>query len=210
MRFWERVGIAVMGAWLLFALHEGINALVRAHNWQPMTISDWGTWIGSIGTVATLIGTIVLATADKREAKKQAADRAVVAAAALAPRLQIVGDALQTSVETFIDFTFDLPAVTFRVHADLIEKTGDWNDDEILPLIVLPDHVCARLAGIRPVLREVIADMRDMSDSYPYSWVQATREKRRGEIIASLVTCRDTIQFAVDQCKRTVQVSVRA
>jgi hypothetical protein len=26
--------------------------LIKAHNWQPMTISDRGTWVGSVGTVA--------------------------------------------------------------------------------------------------------------------------------------------------------------
>jgi hypothetical protein len=66
MKNFERAAIAIMSAWCIFAVHEGVNSLVRAHNWQPMTISDWGTWVGSIGTVATLIGTIYLATNETR------------------------------------------------------------------------------------------------------------------------------------------------
>jgi hypothetical protein len=210
MKVIDRLLIGVLVCFGLFAVHQLVGGFVSVHKWPQLNASDWGTWTGSIGTLLTWIWTIRLATADKRDAKKQASDRAVVAAAALVPRLQIIAATLQNAVETILDFTNEIPAVAYRVHADQIAKVGNWSDEEILPLIVLPGHVCARLAGVRPVLLEAIAELREIHDTYPYSWVQEELGKRRGAIVASLVTSRDTVQFAVEECLRTVQAAVRA
>lgn len=205
MKNWERFGIAIMSAWGLFAVHQGVNALVRAHNWQPMSISDWGTWVGSIGTVATLAGTIWLATADRREARKQANDRAIVAAAALGPRLQLIAGALDKSIQHFLDDPTAKQATDYKVYADLIEQAGTWTDEEILPLIVLPNHVCTRLAGIRPIKENVIKLIRHLVETYNYSWTQDVLPKRQGDIIAGLVRCRDVVQFAHEACASAVR-----
>ena len=39
--------------------------------------SDWGTWVGSVGTVLTLVGTIWLATAAERKRRREQLDLAI-------------------------------------------------------------------------------------------------------------------------------------
>lgn len=74
MKVWERFGIAIMSIWGLFAIHEGVNALVQAHNWQPMTISDWGTWAGSIGSIAAVLASFFLFRRQREHERQQAQD----------------------------------------------------------------------------------------------------------------------------------------
>jgi hypothetical protein len=40
-------------------------------HWRDWSPSDWGTWAGAIGTVATLVGTIHLATTETRRRTRQ-------------------------------------------------------------------------------------------------------------------------------------------
>jgi hypothetical protein len=181
--------------------------------WAKLDSTGWGTvgtWAGSIGTVATLIGTIVLATADRRAARRQAHDRAVLAAAALTSRLKIIADSLQIAVEHFLDDSSRKEPVDYRMYGKVLEGHGTWTDDEILPLIVLPKHVCIRLAVIRAEILEVTRKMLNLADNFAYSWIQDTLNERQAEIVSSLIKSRDTLQFAVMECESAVKNAVRS
>jgi uncharacterized protein YbjQ (UPF0145 family) len=177
--------------------------------WSKLSASDWGTWVGSIGTVAAFVGTIWLATTEKREARKQAIDRAVVAAAALGPRLQRIGDALNTVVDHLFDHTHQKKPIDYRTFADLIENAGTWTDEEILPLIILRHHVCTRLAGVRPIKQNVVREMRYLADNWTRSWVNDTLDKRQGAIAGDVVISRDIVRFATEACKSVVKQAVQ-
>lgn len=98
MKFWERVGIAIMTLWVCFAMHQGINALMRVHNWQPLSASDWGTWVGAVGTVATLFGTIRLATSETRRRHRQELALAQLHSLAIRDRLNRANSNLKTAI----------------------------------------------------------------------------------------------------------------
>jgi len=196
--------LALIGV-LLFAWH-----FEDATPWRRMSAGEWGVWVGSIGTVGALIGTIWLATEDRREARKHAQDRAVLASAALTIRLSLLADELQSAVESLLDYATTKTAAEYKGHAKTIEDAGTWSDEELLPLIVLPHHVASRLASVRSVIEQAIIDMRFISQNYLYSWMQDTLDERRGKLAASLVIARDTVQFAADECKRTVKDAVRS
>jgi ribosomal protein S10 len=74
MKFWERVGIAIMSAWGLFAIHQGVSALVRMHNWVGLTPSDWGTWAGAVGTIAAVLASFFLFQRQREHEVHQARD----------------------------------------------------------------------------------------------------------------------------------------
>jgi hypothetical protein len=208
MNIWKRIAIAIISALGLFAVHEGVNALFQAHHWKSMSAGDWGTWIGSIGTVAALMMTIRIATAAKREAQKYANDRAVVAAAALGPRLQRIGDALQSVVENVLNES-QKTAAGYRSCADLIEAAGAWTDDEILPLIVLSEHVCTRLAGARPIMQNAVKELRLIAEPWPRTSGDEPFGERIGRIAGDLIICRDIVQFATNKCKAIVKNAIQ-
>lgn len=167
--------------------------------------ADWGTWVGSIGTVATLLGTIWLATATKREERKQANDRAVVAAAALGPKLEGITAKFQTAVEFFLDHSKAKKPAAYFAYANLLEDAATWTDDEILPLIVLPKHVCTRLAGTRSIVQNTIIDMRYLANNWQRLSADDDLASRQGTIAGNLVMCRDVMQFAIAECRTILQ-----
>jgi hypothetical protein len=74
MRFWERFGIGIMVAWGLFAVHQGVNALMKAHNWVGLSPSDWGTWVGAVGTMAAVLASFFLFQRQREHEQQQARD----------------------------------------------------------------------------------------------------------------------------------------
>lgn len=204
MKFGERFGIAIMSAWGLFAAHQGVNAFVRAHNWQPMTISDWGTWVGSGGTVATLVGTIWLATNSERSRRSEERDRAFVAASGLMLLLTKVRAALETAAEHFSDDFFEEQGFEYLIQAQLIEEPGVWTEDQILPLIVVPNHVCAHLARARAEIFDIVRTLREMQEIQGYSWVQENKEQRDDDFRYRIWDCCDTVSFCIRECRKFI------
>jgi hypothetical protein len=146
MKFWERFGIGIMSLWFVYAVHEAVNALVQAHNWPSMTISDWATWAGSIGTVATLVGTINLARQETRRRHRQEYDAAVIAAAFMDLPLisyrRILKEVI-AGLKKPVEDDFENPWE--QLAADL-GNCPVWTPDDLQPLLYLGNHVAADIA----------------------------------------------------------------
>jgi hypothetical protein len=142
MKFGERFCIGILVCWFLFAVHEGVNALVRAHNWQPMTISDWGTWVGSIGTVATLIGTIYLATSETRKRNHQELVIAALHSSAIEMRLAHAKgrlDATKMLLLAILEKQDPHPQL-MKQALNLLLEIDEPSPDDLLPLAVLKNN----------------------------------------------------------------------
>jgi len=166
MKLLERFGVVIMSLWLLYALHEGVNALVRAHNWQPMTISDWGTWVGSVGTVATLIGTIWLATATERQRKREQIDLAIIAAASMTTWITNLRSAIWIANQT-LPGSLSAPDDARLALIDCIstiDRAGLWTREDLVPLVYLPHHAAARLASLSVQITSALAVLRRTSE----------------------------------------------
>jgi hypothetical protein len=109
-------------------------------------------WVSAIGTLGAFGGTIWLSLSADRKQTHAARDRAVIAAAGLLVRL---GD-LRESVEFCIGHLADSATATFGngTHPFMglsmrLSTLELWSDEEVLPLVVLPDRVAARLVVVR-------------------------------------------------------------
>jgi hypothetical protein len=200
MRFWERLGIGIMSLWFLFATHQGVNALIRAHNWQMMSISDWGTWVGSIGTVATLIGTIWLATATDRQRKREQLDLALVATAGLVLRLKNVQRALGLVAgrmsEPFDES--DDPNAALSQWFEIVATPDLWQAEELAPLVYLPNQVAANLAFIGNNIRSTMLTLKRLSAHGNLSWQIV--ESVANTISQQLRSNVESIDIPYDEC----------
>lgn len=150
MKFWERLGIGIMLLWGLFALHQLVNALFQAHHWKGMSAGDWGTWIGSIGTVGALCGTIWLATEERRRREREAKDLATLAAASILLKLAHTIGLVMRVIQTFE--AEPLQANNVGICARAMAENELWTDEELLPLLTLPNHIAAKLTLVRRIL----------------------------------------------------------
>jgi hypothetical protein len=194
------ISLLMLIAVLLFIWH-----VEDATPWEKMSAAEWGVWAGSIGTVATLIGTIILATADKRAARREAHDRAVVAAASLGPRLSSLHQILNNFIENLRDDKFEKTQIQYASMAILLKAKHLWTNDDILPLIVLPGHVCTRLAGGRTLFEQLVSDMEDLAQTWSHSYVQEQLYTRQGKILGNMIACREIVAFAAGECKNAVR-----
>lgn len=134
--------IALIGA-LLFAWH-----IEEATPWADMKAADWGVWAGALGTVATLAGTIWIATSADRKAKREQLDLAVIAAVSAAVWIADFRGAVWHANQGKPDSS----ATPFKAIADLnnclwiIEEIGVFDMNDLRPLVYLPNHLAARMA----------------------------------------------------------------
>jgi hypothetical protein len=198
MKNWERFGIGIMSLWFLFAVHQGVNALVRAHNWQPMTISDWGTWIGSIGTVGALIGTIWLATAETRRRDREAQDLATLAAAAILLKTARVTGAIKSLINTLGS---ELPpgreADAYKICFNTLSMAERWTINDLVPLVPLSNHVAAKLAFVDQILITVAMSLKGACEDKVQ--VNAAFD---GELVKQLRIANAALATSVAECRK--------
>lgn len=142
MAWYTKWAIMVMAALVYVA---GQNLI----NWPALTPSDWGTWIGAIGTVTTLAGTIWLATAESRRRRNDEITRAHLMAAALAPRISHLRNEL-SAMEGSLSFT-DVDTGLHRpprieACAFLSSTYKPATSDELILLTALGDNCANKLA----------------------------------------------------------------
>lgn len=166
-------------------------------------------WVGAIGTVATLIGTIWLATESERAKRNEARDRAFVAASGLMLILKKVRAALETATDHFSDQFFEERGFEYGIQARLIEECGVWTEEQILPLIAIPNHVCAHLARARADIFDIVKTLLEMQEIQGYSWVQESKQRRDDDFLYRIGDCCDTVSFCIRECRKFI-VTVEA
>ncbi|WP_313632498.1 hypothetical protein [Massilia timonae] len=88
------IGVLSFVAVLLFLWHiEGVTP------WAEMGPGDWGVWVGSIGTLGALGGTIYLATNQNRERDRRERIAAELYAESILTRVQELTATIQTLLE---------------------------------------------------------------------------------------------------------------
>jgi hypothetical protein len=135
---------AALGILLVAGLATDLIMVGRAYN---LSKSDWATWVGSLGTVATLIGTIYLAGTATRQRERQELITARLHAAGMTMRLSVVfsriGDArriLRKGAEAGIT-----PENLAKCHATLA-NIDMWKVNDLVPLVPLPENTAVKLA----------------------------------------------------------------
>lgn len=161
-------------------------------------------WVGAIGTVATLIGTIWLAMTGERTRRNEGRDRAFVAASGLMLHLTKMQAVLETAAEHFSDEFFAERGFEYLMQAQLIEEPGVWSEEQILPLIVIPNHVCAHLARARADIFDIARTLREMQEIQAYSWVQETKSQRDENFRCRIWDCSDTVSFCIRECRKFI------
>jgi len=118
--------------------------------------------IGSIGAIAAAIW---LATQEARRQRRERIDLAVVCASSIRIKLTRVSLALD-KVSAFIsnDMTEGF-GPDYTQCARLLRDAGEISNEEILPIVCLPDRVAARLASARDHIAHCISTLDGANES---------------------------------------------
>lgn len=164
MKILTRIGIGLLAALSLFAIHEGVNAFVALHNWPRLTIADWGTWVGGVGTVFTLGITIWLATEAERQRHRDELDLAIIAAAKFVLQVPRTQTALRAAIREIPKARSGSFGPVYIDCANMISRAEIWTGEELKPLVRVPGNIAAKLAFISVRLKTCVAALHEASE----------------------------------------------
>jgi len=153
--------LALIGV-LLFAWH-----IEDATPWADMKAADWGVWVGALGTVAALFGTIVLATTETRRRHSDNLSAARLHSISMRLRLGHAHEMLRKIAENLSKATEDdSPQNLFALSLVNFRQIDRWNVVDLLPLTPLPKQTAANLAQAADELRVVERVLVQLSERY--------------------------------------------
>lgn len=147
MAWYEKWAIMVIATAIGVAAYHGVP-------WCKMDVTIWAYWVGAVGTIGTLIGTIWLATAETRKRNVQEIAVARVTASAIRPRIRDIEHICRNvckDMDAICSFYPSQPIPIDRLKAigNALDTLDFWTVQEIVPLVVLPGHCAEKLAGAR-------------------------------------------------------------
>jgi hypothetical protein len=155
-------------------------------------------WVGAIGTVATLIGTIWLAMSGERKRKRDELDLAIIAAAEFAlwiPDVKIAFETIKQILPRAREGNF---GPVYRDCHTLLTGARVWNSESLKPLVVIPNHAAARLAFVSTRIRNLTAAFLGASTA-EMTTIEAVR--RLEEILMRQIqTCIDELEVPNRAC----------
>lgn len=193
MVFVQRFLLALLGVAMLVAVHGLVSSLFQSHNWKPMTASDWGTWVGGLGTVAAFVGAIWLASRDGR--RREIESKAVARLTAAGMYHQNIDNLvhLQNAIDMFLQLerppmlnraafeTFSQFSQSAVRHLQLIRH---WTPHELLPLIALAPNFAERIAALQGRVNSVCSIVGSLS----------ALKANRTALISCIVAVREALE----------------
>jgi hypothetical protein len=172
--------------------------------WSSLTASDWGTWAGAIGTVATLVGTIWLATTAERRTRREELGKATVAAARMAVRIPVIQSSFSTVRSFLANTVFDGdPRRDYAAAAKLMQDTGTWSNADVDPLI----HISAgRIAMLEMTKNRIVLVYKALLTASTTHRLDASRITSFYTQIDSMLKCaEEELTQHSEACKAIVQ-----
>jgi hypothetical protein len=149
----------------LFCVVGAIAAI--ASLWPTLQPGDKGTWAGALGTVATLIGTIWLATSEARRRQRQEMEMAKLAACSLRFKVQRVRNALAKYDLQVARVRNEGRTPDYLSYVSELRAAGEWTREEVAPLVVLERDLAYRLELTREHIRHSIKQMEMFASNPP-------------------------------------------
>ena len=112
-----------------------------------LTKSDWAAWLGAVGTVGTLVGTIWLATDQSRRQQDDAVLKARLYSAHMMLRLATAKGELSQGLNCLKrGAAGELQANSVLNIASYFRAAKLWTIDELIPMAPLPGNIAGKLA----------------------------------------------------------------
>jgi hypothetical protein len=169
-------------------------------------IGDLATWVGGIGTVCTLIGTIVLAMQQQWRQNRERMDKAILVAAAFKLRITHMQSAVDEVIAGIETAREGKPLLSgFAIFADRLKEERLWTPNEIEPLLPLRDNCAVQLGIVADYVASVIALLHINSEKNGLSYSNEDRVKFLNTTWDTLANCTVTLGVCLDICSRETE-----
>ena len=141
MAWYDKWAIMVITAAIGLAGYNGVP-------WCKMGVAEWAYWVGAIGTLGALFGTIWLATSERRSRRRQEFALAQVTAASFAEQIRVTSHKLGYAIAALQNFAENPAKANFAELHRVNEITEIWTPADTIPLVVLPKGVAMELSAV--------------------------------------------------------------
>lgn len=139
MAWYDKWVIMVIAAAIGMAAYHGVP-------WCKMGVAEWAYWFGAIGSLGAWIGTIWIATYERRERTRREIDSAIVSSGSVVMKIVEIQVTASHTGERLQTFTYsDTEALGFCNKK--LEQMTTLDFAEIAALTILPDGVATKLAA---------------------------------------------------------------
>lgn len=115
--------------------------------WDKMGVSEWAYWLGAVGTIGAMIGTIWLATTESRRRARAETRRAYLHAASFILRLSRAHALLKQACNQLKVYALtDHPPEAIISAKQYLTKIDLWDVDDLIPLASLRGDSTFQLA----------------------------------------------------------------
>jgi len=144
-----------------------ITALISLGFVYNLNKSDWGTWVGAIGTAAALFGTIYLARTETRRRERAEHDLALITAASFSIRIPELFQALK-ELERELDTNRDFGSVSncSRCVA-ILARVDTWTHSDLAALLPIGRGLVVRLGLAHAEVASIMGRMKQVERGGP-------------------------------------------
>ena len=156
----------------------GVLAAVQVLSTSPLWSAVGATWVGAIGTVGTLLGTIWLASAEARRRHAQARAGSYIVASALAPRLELLAADVGAFNAALIFGRPEERGATVKQLADnfLSIAYERATTEDLLALEAMPNNCATKLAFAQAQIFTIRSQIQRLAELFPFSERPITAE----------------------------------
>lgn len=167
MAWYDKWAIMVIGTAIGLAGYEGVP-------WCKMGVAEWAYWVGAIGTVGTLAGTIWLATAESRRRHEEKVTLAIVVAVDWIFRLMFIQACVASAIKTLHveSDDFDLPDYASCIKT--LDAIDAWSSADVAPLIVAGRDIATNLMSASSNIRGSIPLIKRIEERVTHDVVAHT------------------------------------
>jgi len=143
------------------------SALVTLGIEYDLSKSDWGTWVGAIGTAAALFGTIYLARTETRRRERAEHDLALITAASFSIRIPELVQALK-ELERELDINRDFGSVIncSRCVA-VLARVDTWTHSDLGALLPIGRGLVVRLGLAHAEVSSIMGRLKQVERGGP-------------------------------------------
>lgn len=150
--------------WALFGIAL-IACLISLGTRHHLSKADWGTWVGAVGTVLTLAGTIYLARTETRRRNRAERDMALIAAADFSIRIVELQHAL-TAADKWLERNRDPGmGINYLDCVDILQRAHIWQPSELTPLLHIGRRLAVKLGLAQAEVVSAIQSMKQAEKS---------------------------------------------
>lgn len=172
----KALGYLAIGLILVIAMIIVIRWATDFLDWARFEAGDLGTWIGAIGTVATLAMTIWLATESERRRRREQHDLALVKVCEFSTRVSQLHIVAKVAVERMESDSARGVATNYSNLSTIFAEHPIWSAEELAPLVCIKGHLAARLAFLGSQIGAVIEEIANAQSLPRYQSPEGSKQ----------------------------------